>query len=245
MSHVHAEEFSRMKEEVPTALVEAHVRKVEEAAKVTGKADPAFGLESSGIAGTAADEPERVGEPWGGGHGLGSLHDFPAPRASVPRVGWVSAALMPARACPLPCRPVGLRVPGCGGSPESRPDPAGPCPPEESSSDEARGEAQAAEDKKDMKVRGWGRGALCCGGAAWVGELPVRAQDPSSAHPQDPRDGGVDEELKEKLSEAPKKEEDKGKEGDGEKDVEKGDGDGLGECRGLGDGDGDPGIPWG
>ncbi|XP_025047157.1 SWI/SNF complex subunit SMARCC2, partial [Alligator sinensis] len=119
------EEFSRMKEEVPTALVEAHVRKVEEAAKVTGKADPAFGLESSGIAGTAADEPERV---------------------------------------------------------------------EESSGDEARGEAQAVEDKKDMK---------------------------------DPRDGGVDEELKEKLSEAPKKEEDKGKEGDGEKDVEKGDGDSL------------------
>ncbi|XP_025889659.1 SWI/SNF complex subunit SMARCC2-like, partial [Nothoprocta perdicaria] len=54
------EEFSKMKEEVPTALVEAHVRKVEEAAKVTGKADPAFGLESSGIAGTAADEPERT-----------------------------------------------------------------------------------------------------------------------------------------------------------------------------------------
>ncbi|NXX48464.1 SMRC2 protein, partial [Tricholaema leucomelas] len=57
------EEFSKMKEEVPTALVEAHVRKVEEAAKVTGKADPAFGLESSGIAGTASDEPERIGEP--------------------------------------------------------------------------------------------------------------------------------------------------------------------------------------
>ncbi|XP_061871363.1 LOW QUALITY PROTEIN: SWI/SNF complex subunit SMARCC2 [Colius striatus] len=56
------EEFSKMKEEVPTALVEAHVRKVEEAAKVTGKADPAFGLESSGIAGTAAEEPERSEE---------------------------------------------------------------------------------------------------------------------------------------------------------------------------------------
>lgn len=51
-----------MKEEVPTALVEAHVRKVEEAAKVTGKADPAFGLESSGIAGTTSDELERIGE---------------------------------------------------------------------------------------------------------------------------------------------------------------------------------------
>ncbi|XP_040549775.1 SWI/SNF complex subunit SMARCC2 isoform X7 [Gallus gallus] len=56
------EEFSKMKEEVPTALVEAHVRKVEEAAKVTGKADPAFGLESSGIAGTASEEPERIEE---------------------------------------------------------------------------------------------------------------------------------------------------------------------------------------
>ncbi|XP_030366364.1 SWI/SNF complex subunit SMARCC2 isoform X3 [Strigops habroptila] len=56
------EEFSKMKEEVPTALVEAHVRKVEEAAKVTGKADPAFGLESSGIAGTTSDEPERMEE---------------------------------------------------------------------------------------------------------------------------------------------------------------------------------------
>ncbi|NWI89357.1 SMRC2 protein, partial [Pitta sordida] len=54
------EEFSKMKEEVPTALVEAHVRKVEEAAKVTGKADPAFGLESSGIAGTTSEEPERI-----------------------------------------------------------------------------------------------------------------------------------------------------------------------------------------
>lgn len=53
-----------MKEEVPTALVEAHVRKVEEAAKVTGKADPAFGLESSGIAGTTSDEPERIGKTW-------------------------------------------------------------------------------------------------------------------------------------------------------------------------------------
>lgn len=59
-----AEEFSKMKEEVPTALVEAHVRKVEEAAKVTGKADPAFGLESSGIAGTTSDEPERIGKTW-------------------------------------------------------------------------------------------------------------------------------------------------------------------------------------
>ncbi|KAK7915468.1 hypothetical protein WMY93_011229 [Mugilogobius chulae] len=34
------EEFSRMKEEVPAALVEAHVRRVEEAARVSGRQDP-------------------------------------------------------------------------------------------------------------------------------------------------------------------------------------------------------------
>lgn len=67
-----------MKEEVPTALVEAHVRKVEEAAKVTGRADPAFGLESSGIAGTTSDEPERIGK-------AGKLPDLsPPPGLSLP-----------------------------------------------------------------------------------------------------------------------------------------------------------------
>ncbi|XP_075708258.1 SWI/SNF complex subunit SMARCC2 isoform X2 [Rhinoderma darwinii] len=55
------DEFSKMKEEVPTALVEAHVRKVEDAAKMTGKADPSYGLESSGIAGTICDENDRLG----------------------------------------------------------------------------------------------------------------------------------------------------------------------------------------
>ena len=79
-----------MKEEVPTALVEAHVRKVEEAAKVTGKADPAFGLESSGIAGTASEEPERIGTGgWGvcgelgaGAGGGGSPRASSAPEES-------------------------------------------------------------------------------------------------------------------------------------------------------------------
>ncbi|CAI9590427.1 unnamed protein product [Staurois parvus] len=56
------EEFSKMKEEVPTALVEAHVRKVEDAAKITGKADPSYGLESSGIAGTTCEDNERIEE---------------------------------------------------------------------------------------------------------------------------------------------------------------------------------------
>ncbi|XP_077070956.1 SWI/SNF complex subunit SMARCC1 [Siphateles boraxobius] len=54
------EEFSRVREEVPTELVEAHVKKVQEAARSTGKVDPAFGLESSGIAGTAPEEPEKT-----------------------------------------------------------------------------------------------------------------------------------------------------------------------------------------
>nr|XP_025044492.1 SWI/SNF complex subunit SMARCC2 [Pelodiscus sinensis] len=125
------EEFSKMKEEVPTALVEAHVRKVEEAAKVTGKADPAFGLESSGIAGTASDEPERI---------------------------------------------------------------------EESGADETRAESQPAEEKKELK---------------------------------EPREGAMEEDVKEKLGEAPKKEEEKGKEGDSEKESEKGDGDGMGKQPGC------------
>ncbi|KAM8975886.1 SWI/SNF complex subunit SMARCC2 isoform 2-T2 [Pelodytes ibericus] len=56
------DEFSKMKEEVPTALVEAHVRKVEDAAKMTGKPDPSYGLESSGIAGTTCEDNERIEE---------------------------------------------------------------------------------------------------------------------------------------------------------------------------------------
>ncbi|MCI4391118.1 hypothetical protein PGIGA_G00130590 [Pangasianodon gigas] len=55
------EEFSRVREEVPAELVEAHVKKVEEAARSTGKVDPSYGLESSGIAGTAPEEPEKTG----------------------------------------------------------------------------------------------------------------------------------------------------------------------------------------
>uniref|UniRef100_A0A8C9TI15 SWI/SNF related BAF chromatin remodeling complex subunit C1a n=1 Tax=Scleropages formosus TaxID=113540 RepID=A0A8C9TI15_SCLFO len=54
------EEFSRVREEVPSELLEAHVKKVQEAACSTGKVDPSFGLESSGIAGTAPEEPEKT-----------------------------------------------------------------------------------------------------------------------------------------------------------------------------------------
>lgn len=56
-----AEEFSRVREEVPSELVEAHVKKVQESVRSTGKLEPAFGLESSGIAGTAPDQPEKPG----------------------------------------------------------------------------------------------------------------------------------------------------------------------------------------
>lgn len=50
-----------MKEEVPAALVEAHVRRVEEAARANGRQDPLYGLEGSGIAGTGLEEGERPG----------------------------------------------------------------------------------------------------------------------------------------------------------------------------------------
>lgn len=56
------EEFSRVREEVPLELVEAHIKKVQEAAKALGKVDPAYGLESSCIAGTAPEEPDKAAE---------------------------------------------------------------------------------------------------------------------------------------------------------------------------------------
>lgn len=51
-----------MKEEVPAALVEAHVRRVEEAARVSGRPDPLYGLEGSGIAGTGLEDSEKPGK---------------------------------------------------------------------------------------------------------------------------------------------------------------------------------------
>ncbi|KAG5274414.1 hypothetical protein AALO_G00135880 [Alosa alosa] len=56
------EEFSRMKEEVPAALVEAHVRRVEEAARSSGRPDPLYGLEGSGIAGTGLEDADKPAE---------------------------------------------------------------------------------------------------------------------------------------------------------------------------------------
>uniref|UniRef100_A0A4W3IZC8 SWI/SNF related BAF chromatin remodeling complex subunit C1b n=1 Tax=Callorhinchus milii TaxID=7868 RepID=A0A4W3IZC8_CALMI len=54
------EEFSHVREEVPAELVEAHVKKVQELARSSGTVDPGFGLETSGIAGTAPEEPEKT-----------------------------------------------------------------------------------------------------------------------------------------------------------------------------------------
>lgn len=48
-----------MKEEVPAALVEAHVRRVEEAARASGRQDPLYGLEGSGIAGTGLEDSDK------------------------------------------------------------------------------------------------------------------------------------------------------------------------------------------
>ncbi|CAM4674705.1 unnamed protein product [Lepidochelys olivacea] len=138
------EEFSKMKEEVPTALVEAHVRKVEEAAKVTGKADPAFGLESSGIAGTTSDEPERIGE--GGERG-----SFRALAREAPAIS------PPSDAAPGAASRKGSERRG----EEPQETRAGLASgleltlnrlaQEESGADETRAETQPAEEKKELK----------------------------------------------------------------------------------------------
>ncbi|KAG1681219.1 SWI/SNF complex subunit SMARCC2 [Nymphon striatum] len=55
------EEFCKIKDEVPSALLDNHIKNVKEAAK-DGKCDPKHGLELSGIAGTEP-EPENEEEP--------------------------------------------------------------------------------------------------------------------------------------------------------------------------------------
>lgn len=96
--------------------------------------------------------------------------------------------------------------------------------PEESGTEEARAEAQPAEEKKEVKVvAGPGRGGP--GRVVGVGTRVATGPVP----PQEPRDGAAEEEAKEKPGEAPKKEEEKGKEVEGEKEPDKGDGDGVGE----------------
>ncbi|XP_061471140.1 SWI/SNF complex subunit SMARCC2 isoform X2 [Rhineura floridana] len=169
------EEFSKMKEEVPTALVEAHVRKVEEAAKVTGKADPAFGLESSGIAGTTSDELERIGE--GGERGA-----FRASSREAPSVDLAQCAVGTKKGAETQETRAGL----ASGLELT----LNRLAQEESCPDENRAEPPSSEEKKE-----------------------------------EPREGALEEEVKEKLGEAPRKEEDKSKEADGEKEMDKSDGD--------------------
>merc|ERR1712038_1756558 len=55
---------SKMKDEVPPALIDAHMKSVEQARKEGKTIDSAFGLEKSGIAGTSAekDEENKEGE---------------------------------------------------------------------------------------------------------------------------------------------------------------------------------------
>nr|XP_060620082.1 SWI/SNF complex subunit SMARCC2 isoform X3 [Anolis sagrei ordinatus] len=169
------EEFSKMKEEVPTALVEAHVRKVEEAAKVTGKADPAFGLESSGIAGTTSDELERIGEGGERGAFRTSTREAPSLDLAQCAVGTKKAAETQETRAGLTS---GLELT------------LNRLAQEESCPDENRTEPPASEEKKE-----------------------------------EPREGALEEEVKEKLGEVPRKEEDKSKEVDGEKEMDKTDGD--------------------
>ncbi|XP_062826999.1 SWI/SNF complex subunit SMARCC2 isoform X6 [Anolis carolinensis] len=171
------EEFSKMKEEVPTALVEAHVRKVEEAAKVTGKADPAFGLESSGIAGTTSDELERIGEGGERGAFRTSTREAPSLDLAQCAVGTKKATETQETRAGLTS---GLELT------------LNRLAQEESCTDENRAEQPASEEKKEVK---------------------------------EPREGALEEEVKEKLGEVPRKEEDKSKEVDGEKEMDKTDGD--------------------
>uniref|UniRef100_A0A8C3TC41 SWI/SNF related, matrix associated, actin dependent regulator of chromatin subfamily c member 2 n=1 Tax=Chelydra serpentina TaxID=8475 RepID=A0A8C3TC41_CHESE len=154
------EEFSKMKEEVPTALVEAHVRKVEEAAKVTGKADPAFGLESSGIAGTASDEPERIGE---GGDGASTFPDFPQGQTYI-----------------SPPHPWG----GSGTAPSPHPPPVSlPWPPAEKEKEPKEGQeevpkdlAEAEGERKTKVERDIGEGNLSTAAAAALAAAAVKAK---------------------------------------------------------------------
>ncbi|XP_063149739.1 SWI/SNF complex subunit SMARCC2 isoform X1 [Candoia aspera] len=171
------EEFSKMKEEVPTALVEAHVRKVEEAAKMTGKADPAFGLESSGIAGTTSDELERIGEGGERGAFRASTHEAPSLDLAQYAVGTKKGAETQETRAGLAS---GLELT------------LNRLAQEESCTDENRSEPQPSEEKKELKEQ---------------------------------REGVLEEELKEKPGEVPRKEDDKSKEADGEKEMDKSDGD--------------------
>ncbi|KAH0629164.1 hypothetical protein JD844_011027 [Phrynosoma platyrhinos] len=199
------EEFSKMKEEVPTALVEAHVRKVEEAAKVTGKADPAFGLESSGIAGTTSDELERIGEGGERGAFRTSTREAPSLDLAQCAVGTKKGAETQETRAGLAS---GLELT------------LNRLAQEEGCTDESRAEPPPSEEKKEVKVRE-GLDKLLNSNRRRKAAVTV---DPFFSM-QELREGTLEEEVKEKLGEVPRKEEDKNKEADGEKEMDKSDGD--------------------
>ncbi|XP_034268227.1 SWI/SNF complex subunit SMARCC2 isoform X2 [Pantherophis guttatus] len=155
------EEFSKMKEEVPTALVEAHVRKVEEAAKMTGKADPAFGLESSGIAGTTSDELDRIGEGGERGAFRASTREAPSLDLAQYAVGTKKGAETQENRAGLAS---GLELTLNRLAQEN-------CP------DENRSEPQPSEEKKELKEQR--EGVLEEEAKEKLGEVPRKEDDKS------------------------------------------------------------------
>lgn len=57
------EEFAAIKDQVPAALLDQHLRNVQASANADGKFDPAAGLAQSGIAGTGPPEPPEESAP--------------------------------------------------------------------------------------------------------------------------------------------------------------------------------------
>ncbi len=53
-----AEEFGKMKDEVPPALIDTHIKSVETAVKEGKEVTDQYGLDKSGIAGTGADKEQ-------------------------------------------------------------------------------------------------------------------------------------------------------------------------------------------
>ncbi|XP_056418251.1 SWI/SNF complex subunit SMARCC2 isoform X8 [Hyla sarda] len=196
------DEFSKMKEEVPTALVEAHVRKVEDAAKMTGKADPSYGLESSGIAGTTGEENERMGTGYRHSsklqtpevEGTGYRHQSKLQTPEVEGTGYRHSS-----------KPQTPEVEGTGYRHSSKPQtpevegteyrhsskPQTPEVEEENSTEEPPPEPQPTEEKKEPK--------------------------------DSPSESVSEEDVKERVSDATKKEEDKSKDVDTDKDSDKSD----------------------
>lgn len=96
--------------------------------------------------------------------------------------------------------------------------------PEEGGAEETRAETAPVEEKKEVKVVGvggqrGGMGSYVGTNHCWIPTLPLQEQ----------RDGSAEEEVKEKVGDVAKKEEEKSKEPEGEKEAEKGESDSAGE----------------